>query len=214
VLIATDDERVIRAAASFGAQVVLTGRRHGTGTERVAEAAAGIEADVVLNVQGDEPLIDPGLIDGLAAVMEKEPAAAAASAAYRVSDPARAADPNLVKVVVDGSGNALYFSRSPVPYYRDAAAARSYLAHVGIYAYRKDFLIALAGMKETPLEAAEKLEQLRILENGRSVRIIETEYCHFGVDTPEDYRRFVEEWGVREKLADEAARQVPRQGKA
>jgi 3-deoxy-manno-octulosonate cytidylyltransferase (CMP-KDO synthetase) len=197
VLIATDDNRILSAATSFGARAAITGKQHRTGTERVAEVAAGLEADIIVNVQGDEPLIDPGLIDRLVEVLTAEQEVEVATAAYRLSDPGRAADPNLVKVVVDSSGEALYFSRSLLPHYQENGVERIYLGHVGIYAYRRKFLLELAKMKETPLEAAEKLEQLRVLESGHRIKLVLTEHAYTGIDTREDYDRFVAGWKKR-----------------
>jgi 3-deoxy-manno-octulosonate cytidylyltransferase (CMP-KDO synthetase) len=193
VLIATDDERILSAAASFGAEAVLTSGHHRTGTERVAEAASSLDVDFVVNLQGDEPTIDPELIDGLFEVLDTQKVDVA-TAAFRFSDPERARDPNLVKVVVDRSGNALYFSRSALPYYRNGDSERIYYGHVGIYAYRRDFLLALTKLDETELEAAEKLEQLRILENGYSIRVVISGRKYAGIDTKEDYEGFVRQW--------------------
>jgi 3-deoxy-manno-octulosonate cytidylyltransferase (CMP-KDO synthetase) len=176
---------------------VLTRPDHRTGTERVAEAAAGLDAEVVINLQGDEPSIAPEVIDSLAEAVIADPTVHVATAAFRFTDPGRAADPNLVKVVIDCSGNALYFSRSPVPCYREHGVERIYLGHVGIYAYRKSFLEKLVGMNQTELEVAEQLEQLRVLENGHALRVILTDYSGTGIDTREDYDRFVTEWKAR-----------------
>jgi len=194
VVIATDDDRVLSAATSFGARALLTRRDHRTGTERVAEAAVGLDAQIIVNLQGDEPLIAPDVIDSLVETLRANEAVHVATAAFRVTDPRRAADSNLVKVVVDNSGNALYFSRSPVPCYRDEDGERIYLGHLGIYAYRRDFLEKLVRMDQTPLEVAEKLEQLRVLENGYSIRVVLTDYAGIGIDTRADYDRFVREW--------------------
>jgi 3-deoxy-manno-octulosonate cytidylyltransferase (CMP-KDO synthetase) len=146
-----------------------------------------------VNLQGDEPTIDPELIDGLFEVLDTQKVDVA-TAAFRFSDPERARDPNLVKVVVDRSGNALYFSRSALPYYRNGDSERIYYGHVGIYAYRRDFLLALTKLDETELEAAEKLEQLRILENGYSIRVVISGRKYAGIDTKEDYEGFVRQW--------------------
>lgn len=197
VVIATDDERILSAVTSFGARAVLTSRSHTTGTQRVAEAAGGLDADVVVNVQGDEPMIAPELIDRLIEVLQGREGEDVATAAFRFSDPQRAADPNLVKVVMDNEGGALYFSRSPLPHYQDASGERIYFGHVGIYAYRRDFLLKLTGMAQTRLEAAEKLEQLRVLENGHGIKVIVTEHPYAGIDTREDYDRFVAQWKKR-----------------
>ncbi len=194
VIIATDDNRVQSAATSFGARVVLTRHDHRTGTERVAEAAAGLDAQVIVNLQGDEPSIAPDVIDSLVEAVTADPTVHVATAAFRLTDTQRAADPNLVKVVVDNSGNAMYFSRSPVPYYREEGAERIYFGHLGIYAYRKKFLEELVRLDQTKLEAAEKLEQLRVLESGYDMKVVITDYAGIGIDTREDYDRFVREW--------------------
>jgi 3-deoxy-manno-octulosonate cytidylyltransferase (CMP-KDO synthetase) len=194
VLIATDDERILDAATAFGAQAAITGKSHRTGTERVAEVAAGVEAEIVVNLQGDEPLIDPVLIDRLVEALQAEREIDVATAAYRLDDPDTAADPNLVKVVLDKSGNALYFSRNPLPYYQNDGEQRIYFGHVGIYAYRREFLLAFAGMEQTPLEKAEKLEQLRVLESGYRIKVIQAERAFSGIDTRQDYDSFVREW--------------------
>lgn len=198
VIVATDDERILSAATSFGAKTALTRKDHRTGTERVAEAAEGLEADIVVNVQGDEPLIEPALIDKLVETLaDGEAQVSVGTAAYRFCDSERAADPNLVKLVVDRKWNALYFSRNPLPSYQKDRSERTYLGHVGIYAYRRDFLLKLMRMEATELEKAEKLEQLRILENGYDIRVVLTEQAYSGIDTREDYDRFVEEWKKR-----------------
>jgi 3-deoxy-manno-octulosonate cytidylyltransferase (CMP-KDO synthetase) len=201
IVIATDNDKILSAATSFGARVVLTRPDHRTGTERVAEAAAGLDADVIVNLQGDEPSIDPAAIDSLIETVMADPAVQVATAAFRLTDPQRAADPNLVKVVMDSFGNALYFSRSPVPCYREEGVERIYHGHLGIYAYRKKFLEELVGMDQTRLEAAEKLEQLRVLENGYDIKVVITDCAGTGIDTREDYDRFVREW--REQSARE-----------
>jgi len=197
VIIATDDNQVLAAANSFGARAVLTRPEHRTGTERVAEAAVGLDAEVIVNLQGDEPLIAPDVIDTVVEALALDPAAQVATAAFRFTDPEKAADPNLVKVVTNDWGNALYFSRSPVPYYRDEDVERIYFGHLGIYAYRKKFLEKLVRMDQGKLEMAEKLEQLRVLESGHGIKVILTDYSSTGIDTQEDYDRFVKEWKKR-----------------
>jgi len=194
VIIATDDERIASAAASFGVDAVLTSPDLLTGTERVAEAAADAGCEIVVNLQGDEPGIDPGLIDRLIELQQKEPDTQVATAAYRINPPDLSLNPNIVKVVINKTGHALYFSRSPIPYYRNGVEERIYYGHVGIYAYKRDFLLELNGMRETALEAAEKLEQLRVLENGHKIRVIMCDHGFTGIDTKEDYEQFVEEW--------------------
>ena len=197
VIIATDNDQVLSAAISFGAKAVFTRPDHRTGTERVAEAAAGLDAEVIVNLQGDEPLIAPDVIDALVETLAADPAVQVATAAFRFTDQEKATNPNLVKVVLNDSGDALYFSRSPVPYYREKGVKRIYFGHLGIYAYRKKFLEKLVNMDQGKLEVAEKLEQLRVLESGHRIKVILTDYSGTGIDTREDYDRFVQEWKRR-----------------
>jgi len=196
VVIATDDERIHRAGQKFGAEVQLTDPGHSSGTERVAEVAARIrEAPIVVNVQGDEPFIEPEAIDQAIAPMLEAAAAAAGAPVCTLMTALRnaeeAADPNVVKVVTDRAGRALYFSRARVPYVRDAADARrvTYYKHLGLYVYEREFLLRFPALPRGPLEALEKLEQLRVLENGYSIRVVETEHDSLSVDTEEDLAR-------------------------
>ncbi len=187
ILVATDDERILQAVENFGGRAVMTSPDHSTGTDRIAEAARAVpQATHIINIQGDEPLIDPALIDELAAAMTADPLLDMATAANPL-DPADPAvnDPNVVKVVIALDGRALYFSRSPLPFYRNAVAGLPVLRHKGIYAYRRDFLETFVTWPPTPLETAESLEQLRALENGASILVIETRDASPGVDTPE-----------------------------
>lgn len=186
VVVATDDERILEAACGFGAEAVMTRPDHPSGTDRVAEAAAAIPgASAVVNVQGDEPLIPPDLIGRLARLVAEE-GADMATAAAPDDDENHATDPNVVKVVVNAAGEALYFSRSPLPWDRDAAApALPFLRHLGIYAYRPDFLARLVAAPPAPLERTEKLEQLRALHLGGRIRVVESPEPWPGVDTPE-----------------------------
>lgn len=184
VLVATDDERVARAVRAFGGEVAMTGECR-TGTDRVREALAGREADVALNVQGDEPLIEPACLESLLAVFA-EPTVRMATL-MRPLLAGEAENPNVVKVVTALAGDALYFSRSPIPYARHGPAPA--FAHVGVYAYRRDLLEALAALPTTPLERAEGLEQLRVLEHGIPIRVVQTSYRSLGVDVPEDLAR-------------------------
>jgi len=189
-VIATDSLEVLDKLESYGARVMLTDADHQTGTDRVAEAAAGSGADIVVNVQGDEPLIDPHTIDEAVRALLDDPEAVMATAKRRLTGPEAIRDPNIVKVVCDERGRALYFSRSPIPYVRDGGLADGeYWQHIGLYAYRLDFLLAFANMAQTPLEKQEKLEQLRALENGYPIAVVETAYESIGVDTPEDLER-------------------------
>jgi 3-deoxy-manno-octulosonate cytidylyltransferase (CMP-KDO synthetase) len=191
VIVATDDERILAAVRECGGQAVLTSPDHRSGTDRVAEAAAERDADVVVNIQGDEPLIDPHAIDALVAPFLSEPALSMTTLAVPIRAAEEIDDPGVVKVVVDRHGYALYFSRYPVPYQREEGTGSSggRLKHLGLYAYRADFLQAFSRMEPTPLEQAEKLEQLRALENGERIFVVLTEHDAVSVDTPEDLAR-------------------------
>ena len=193
VLVATDDERIRKAVESFGGKVVMTRHEHPCGTNRVAEAARAFpDARVVINLQGDEPELDASLLDGLVAEMDRDASVEAATLAGPLA-PGEAADPNSVKVVLASGGDALYFSRAPIPWARDGEADRRspMLKHFGIYAYRAAALQDFARMPQTPLERTERLEQLRWLENGRRMRVLVTQQRPCGVDTPESYAAFV-----------------------
>lgn len=187
VLVATDDIRIHDAVIGFGGKVVMTSPEHPTGTDRIAEVARAVpQATHIVNIQGDEPLIDPALIDQLAAVMAADPTLDMATAANPL-DPADPAvqDPNVVKVAVALDGRALYFSRSPLPFFRNPVAGLPVLRHKGIYAYKRSFLERYISWPPSPLEQAESLEQLRALENGASIKVILTSDTSPGVDTPE-----------------------------
>jgi 3-deoxy-manno-octulosonate cytidylyltransferase (CMP-KDO synthetase) len=194
VVVATDDARIAEAVASFGGRAVMTSPDHASGTDRVAEAAAGLDAPVVVNVQGDEPEIDPAVIDGLVDAVEG--GALMATAAVRVASPEAYASPAVVKVVTDADGWALYFSRAPIPAGRDAPPD-GFLKHLGIYAYTRDFLRQVTAMPPSPLEQLEKLEQLRVLEAGHRIKVLPVDHDAAGIDTPEEYRAFVARLGAR-----------------
>lgn len=190
LLVATDDPRIRDAVLAFGGQVIMTSPDHPTGTDRIAEAARSMpQATHIINIQGDEPLIDPALIDQLATIMATNPALDMATAANPIQpdDPA-VLDPNVVKVVTSLTGRALYFSRSPLPYFRNPVEGLSVLRHKGIYAYTREFLEQFVSWPPTPLERAESLEQLRALENGAIIQVITTMDTSPGVDTPEQAR--------------------------
>lgn len=187
VVIATDDERIAEAARKFRAGVRMTRADHATGTDRVAEVASAEAADLVVNIQGDEPLIDPDAIDAAALSLLDDPDVPMSTLKKKIDNPEEVTNPNVVKVVTDLHGNAIYFSRSPIPYCREGTSP--YYKHVGLYVYRRDFLLAYSGLRAGPLEQAEKLEQLRALENGHAIRVAETEYESLGVDTPADLER-------------------------
>ncbi len=188
VLVATPDQEIADVVSAFGGRAVMTSALHRSGTDRVAEAAQTTSADIVVNVQGDEPLISPDSIDRAVEPLVADPQAEMASLMMRV-DRVSAADPNLVKVVVDRQGFALYFSRSLIPYDRDGGADAPVYGHIGLYAYRRDFLIRFAALEPTPLEKSESLEQLRAIEHGFRIRMMEVAERPLGVDTPEDLER-------------------------
>lgn len=196
VIVATDDPRIEAAVRSFGGRVVLTRRDHACGTDRVAEVAEKLDADVVVNLQGDEPLVDPATLDLLPSLLANDAGCDAATLAVPISTTEQWQNPNCVKVVCDNSGRALYFSRSPIPFVRDgrpnfAADPPRFLQHLGLYAYRWQFLLALATLPVEPLEELEKLEQLRILAVGRRIQVGIVRHAAIGVDTRDDYERFV-----------------------
>jgi 3-deoxy-manno-octulosonate cytidylyltransferase (CMP-KDO synthetase) len=185
VIIATDDMRVAQAAFDWGAEVALTSSRHQSGTDRVAEVARQAKQFAfVLNIQGDEPLIEPALIDRVVAKLRSDSKIDIVTAAHPFADPAEAVSPHQVKVVVDLAGRALYFSRFPIPFLRDKATR--ILRHQGIYGFRRRALLQFVNWKPTPLERAESLEQLRALENGVKVHVLVTKHGSPGVDTPAD----------------------------
>ncbi len=187
VIVATDDKRVYEAARSFGAAVRMTRADHASGTDRVAEVASAEEASVVVNIQGDEPLIDPAAIDAAILPLFHDTDVVMATLKKRIEDPREITDPNVVKVVANHAGDAIYFSRCAIPYSRDEGGA--WFKHIGLYVYRRDFLLGYSSLPVGPLERAERLEQLRALENGYPIRVIETDYESLGVDTPEDLER-------------------------
>jgi 3-deoxy-manno-octulosonate cytidylyltransferase (CMP-KDO synthetase) len=185
LVIATDDERIRQAAHEFSARVVMTRADHPSGTDRVAEAASASNAAIVVNIQGDEPMIDPSAIDAAILHLLDTPEAPMATLKTRIEDPSEVSDPNIVKVVTDAGGMALYFSRLPIP----ADPGAEHFKHLGLYVYRRDFLLAYPDLPIGPLESAERLEQLRALENGFKIQVAETEFDSIGVDTPEDLQR-------------------------
>jgi 3-deoxy-manno-octulosonate cytidylyltransferase (CMP-KDO synthetase) len=186
LIIACDDDRIAVAAVQFGAQAVMTSKDHASGTDRIIEAIGPIEADIVVNIQGDEPLIRPEMIDLLANALVNDPSCSMATVIKRLKTKKELKDPNVVKVVIDGAMNALYFSRSAIPYDRDNNEEAVYYKHLGIYAYRRDFLLSYKDLPKSNLEMTEKLEQLRALEFGYKIKTVITEIDTVGVDTPED----------------------------
>ena len=199
VIVATDDPRIADAVARFGGEAVMTRADHPSGTDRVAEVAAGLpDAGIVVNLQGDEPEISGAALDLVVSLLEDDPEAPMATLATPIRDESIYRDPSCVKVVRTLAGRALYFSRSPIPCHRDGlpAPGSSALAHLhlGLYAYRRDFLLKLGTLPPSPLETSEKLEQLRVLEAGYPIAVGIVDEPSIGIDTPEDYRRFVERW--------------------
>ena len=191
VVIATDDDRVLEVAASFGARAMMTEPAHPSGTDRVAEVARSEAAEIVVNIQGDEPLIEPAAIDAAIEPLIEDPAVVMSTLKTRIENAEDAADPNVVKVVTAFNGDAIYFSRHAIPFERDGAVHRPglHFKHIGLYVYRRDLLLAYPSLPIGPLERTERLEQLRALENGYRIRVVETAYDSLGVDTPEDLER-------------------------
>jgi 3-deoxy-manno-octulosonate cytidylyltransferase (CMP-KDO synthetase) len=191
VVVATDDDRIAAAVRTFGGIAVMTRPAHRTGTDRIAEVAADLPCEIILNVQGDEPLIEPSSIEAVIAPLLQDPMLEMSTACAAISDPSHYDDPNVVKVVKDRAGRALYFSRSPVPFIRipDPGSPIPVYKHLGLYGYRRTFLLKFATLPQTPLERAESLEQLRALEHGYRIHTVETQYDSIGVDTPEDLER-------------------------
>jgi 3-deoxy-manno-octulosonate cytidylyltransferase (CMP-KDO synthetase) len=190
-IIATDDPRVFEAARLFGAQVRMTRPDHVSGTDRVAEVASAHDAEIVVNIQGDEPLIDPAAIDAAILPLEHNPEVVMATLKKEIQNLREVADSNVVKVVTDRAGDAIYFSRCPIPFGREGHQPRHF-KHVGLYVYRRNFLLEYSRLPVGPLEEAERLEQLRAIENGFKIRVVETEYESVGVDTPADLERVAE----------------------
>jgi 3-deoxy-manno-octulosonate cytidylyltransferase (CMP-KDO synthetase) len=194
VLVATDDARIAAAVRGFGGEAVMTRADHPSGTDRVAEVAAHLDADVIVNVQGDLPFLEAMMVDAAVAMMRADAALPMATLKTPIHSDAEMLNPNVVKVVTDREGYALYFSRSPLPYWREAVPAgaaggiRGY-KHIGLYVYRRDFLLSFARLAPTPLEQAERLEQLRALEWGFRIRVAETAAVGIEVDTPHDLER-------------------------
>jgi 3-deoxy-manno-octulosonate cytidylyltransferase (CMP-KDO synthetase) len=191
VIVATDDERIVKAVESFGGEARMTRADHRTGTERVAEVAAHTEGDVFVNVQGDEPLLDPVAVDTAVNALLEEPAAAIATVATPLQSAADIMDPNVVKTVLDFDGNALYFSRAPIPWVRDSASKIQvrHLKHLGLYVFQRDALLEYPTLPQGELERIEQLEQLRWMENGWKIRVAEVAHDAVSVDVPADVER-------------------------
>jgi 3-deoxy-manno-octulosonate cytidylyltransferase (CMP-KDO synthetase) len=193
VWVATDDERIARVVEAVGGRVVMTSPHHPSGTDRLAEAVAKIDAEIVVNLQGDQPFLDPEMVEEAVQVLLDDPSLPMSTLMHAIDRPEDLGDPAVVKVVVDLAGNALYFSRSLIPYSQQQLAHRVF-EHVGLYVYRRDFLLTLAGLAPTPLERIESLEQLRVLEHGYKLRVVETrtqdhDFTGFSVDTEADVER-------------------------
>jgi len=207
VMVACDDPRVAACVEAFGGKAVMTRPDHPNGSSRIAEAAEKIKADILINIQGDEPLIHPEDIDSLVEAMESEPSLPVATLAVCKCDPEEFDNPGVVKVVCSRTGDALYFSRSPIPHYREGKGKDFfYWKHLGIYGYRKEFLLDFVSWNSGMLENTEKLEQLRILEQGVRIRVVETPHDSFSVDTEEDVAL------VESKLKNQAEAREPLTG--
>jgi 3-deoxy-manno-octulosonate cytidylyltransferase (CMP-KDO synthetase) len=190
LLVATDDDRIASAVRGFGGRVRMTRGDHASGTDRLAEVASSEVAALYVNIQGDEPLIDPAAIDAAILALHGDDSIEMGTLQKKIVDPADIVNPNVVKVVTNLLNEAIYFSRCPIPYERDESrGAPVYAKHVGLYVYRRDFLLRYPDLPVGPLERAECLEQLRAIENGHRIRVVDTEYESLGVDTPEDLDR-------------------------
>jgi 3-deoxy-manno-octulosonate cytidylyltransferase (CMP-KDO synthetase) len=199
VIVATDSERIFERVEAFGGKAVMTDKRHRSGTDRIAEVAASLDADIIVNVQGDEPLIRSEMIDDVIDILNDQ-RASMGTLVKKIKDPREVTNPNVVKAVFDSESFALYFSRAPIPFQRDKwknlneirnsqFEIRNFYKHIGIYSYRRTALLFLASLEQTELEKQEKLEQLRALEHGMKIKIKETFFETFGVDTPDDVER-------------------------
>ena len=189
VIVATDDERIAEAVCAAGGEAEMTANTHQSGTDRIAEVASRIDAEIYLNVQGDQPFIAPADLDALVAPMIAEPSLAMATLATPITDPEEWYNPNKVKVVCDTRGDAIYFSRSSIPHARDGGVPVAARRHIGVYAYRRDFLLRFAALEPGVLERIEKLEQLRALERGYRIRVVASVAPSMEVDTPDDLLR-------------------------
>jgi 3-deoxy-manno-octulosonate cytidylyltransferase (CMP-KDO synthetase) len=189
-VVATDHEHIAKAVRAFGGSVVMTSGDHATGTDRVAEVAKTLDDDLIVNLQGDEPVFPPKLVEEMIEVFDRDGSVDIVTAAHRITDASEIENPNVVKVVMDQHGRALYFSRSKIPSVRahgDASETVHY-RHVGIYVFKRESLLRIAGEAPTPLEKSERLEQLRALENGMSIHVVITEDTTIGVDVPDDIK--------------------------
>jgi 3-deoxy-manno-octulosonate cytidylyltransferase (CMP-KDO synthetase) len=192
LVVATDDERIAAVVRTFGGDVVMSRADHATGTDRVAEVARSLDADVIVNLQGDEPVFDPGMVEDMVARLAAEADLDIVTACHPITERSELANPNAVKVVIDGRGRALYFSRAPIPSGALEGEGGA-LRHVGVYAFRRAALERFASLPATPLEASERLEQLRALENGMSIGVVRLERATVGVDVPDDVKNVEKE---------------------
>ena len=189
VIVATDDVRIQKCVEGFGGKAFMTRKDHPNGTSRIAEVVGHFKQDFVINIQGDQPLVDPKALDEMVSIFEKIRDVEMLTLAVRMTDKASFENPNIVKIVCDDDGKALYFSRATIPFFQGKQdCVFSFLKHLGVYGYRRDFLLEFVAWKPGVLENIEKLEQLRVLERGRSIRVIETEYDFISVDTEEDLK--------------------------
>lgn len=202
LIVACDDERIYSAVNAFGGKAVMTAKEHSSGSERIAEAVAELDVKVVVNIQADEPLIHPAMIDDVAYYLLNNEDEVMATLMKRIEHEEEIADANVVKVVVDKKGRALYFSRCPIPFVREEEPGmRVHYKHIGLYAYTKDFLFTYKNLPVSKLEKFEKLEQLRVLENGYPIKVIETKFETIGVDTREDLQKVKQYLNMRAKIA-------------
>ena len=201
VIVACDHEAIADAARGFGAKVVMTSKSHACGTDRIAEVVNPLDVKIIVNIQADEPLIHPTMIDSVARALLDNPKVSMATIMKKIEDQTLINDPNVVKVVADKNNFALYFSRSAIPYLADNSGIKApvYFKHIGLYGYTKDFLFTYKNLPVSNLEMTEKLEQLRVLEEGFKIKVVETKFDTIGVDTPEDLEK-VKEFLGREKI--------------
>jgi 3-deoxy-manno-octulosonate cytidylyltransferase (CMP-KDO synthetase) len=197
ILIATDSEEVLQVCESFGAVCIMTSVDHKSGTDRIAEAVADVDVEIIVNLQADEPEIAPANIDYLVKLLQDNPDHSMATLVAEFKTVDKINNPNVVKVITDSNNNAIYFSRSAIPYDRESGGAvkvDGFLRHLGIYTYRKDFLLLISSLPQTTLEKTEKLEQLRVIENGFAILVGKVKYIHDGIDTPQQYAEFVKRY--------------------
>ena len=201
LIIACDDERVARVAEEFGAKVAFTAKGHASGTDRICEVINPLDVKIVINIQGDEPLIHPTMIDAVARALLDDSSISMATVMKNIEEPRVINDPNVIKVVIDKNNFAVYFSRSPIPFHAEESEIKLpiYFKHIGLYGYTKDFLFIYKNLPVSYLERVERLEQLRVLEEGFRIKVIETKYDTIGVDTPEDLEK-VKEYLQKEKV--------------